>query len=251
MSPWRSGSGETRAMVRPVSHHRLVDQISESCSASGKRRPLSTSAMRPGFTRKAAAILWMASPSLRRFHTSMASGSVSGGDIGAERGAFGRDCDLPLRPGPAGSESRSVEVGAEGGFSLRGDKDIGSLSIRKAACQTRKNHYFINVVVKVRATKAAVIWLRRAAPASAALLVWRAFDGVGRPVCQEKFGWRGLPTAHLKLITGDRSLGRRYHCVAGWAATLKVSLGRPGRTAFAVFRPASTSCARGRMRGAR
>jgi hypothetical protein len=178
MSRWRSGLVEAKPTA-PTPRRRHANQISESASASGKRSPFNTSATRPGFTRKPAAMLWMASPRRRRFPISIASARVSDGDVGADRGICGRRFS-GNGPPYCCSELVSVRVTDDenGGFGSEVIDDIDSPFRQKAACQTRWTGYVNRATVESRAAIAAVIQLGRAALPGAALCVWLDYSGM-------------------------------------------------------------------------
>jgi hypothetical protein len=201
---------------------RLINQMSDSRSASGNRRPCNTSVMRRGLTRKAAARLWTASRSLRRFQISMASGSVSRGDLGVERGNFGRDLGFfELSAGCRRLCCSCDDTGLVGSGCGIGINGLPT----KAACQARRNRYVIGVVITLRAALAAVTRLRRATlavwPFSLALSAWRASARLARQNSSGPY----LPPPPT-LIRTDSQSRPCYRPQAGWAATLKVGLGR-------------------------
>lgn len=190
MSPWRNGLCE-RMPTALVPRRRYAYQISDSASASGKRSPFNTFATRPGLTRKAAAMLWMASPRRRRFQISMASASVSGGDVGADRGILGRDFGRDALPLPCPDLRSGRSIGGRFGSDVIAG--IESPSKRKAACQTRWTGYVRFRGADSRAAIAVVIRLRRAALPGAALRVWPNYHGVVRSVLQEESPVTSLP----------------------------------------------------------
>lgn len=204
---WRSGLDETKPTAL-APRRRPAPQISDSASASGKRSPFNTSATLPGLTRKAAAMLWIASPRRRRFQISIASGKVSGGDVGEARGIFGRDFGCMVLPCP----SREMASGTGKGSDRFGSDVIGGieyLSRRKAACQTRWTGYVKHRGAESRVATAAAIQLRRAAlPGAALLCVWHHYHGVAWGVLQGESPVYSLPDCPSKAHNRRHS-GRR------------------------------------------
>jgi peptidoglycan/xylan/chitin deacetylase (PgdA/CDA1 family) len=146
-------------------------------------------------------MLWTDSPRRRRFHISMASAFVTGGEVGAERGIFDRLVAHFLALSGCSAPALST-VGADAAGELNGVSDITCLSVREAACQAHENSYVYGAVAASRAALAAVIRLRKAALAGAAFFAWPLYDGVRKLRFQVGFCGLRLPIDPPMPTTG-------------------------------------------------